>query len=312
MSAGSALTRRGVLAGTAAAAVLAPALSRAGPAALRVGYQKYGTLLLLKASGLLEEKLKPLGTSVEWKQFISGPPLMEALGAGAIDGGAAGETPPIFAPAANVPLVYRGAEPPAPQGEAILVRADSSLRDLKDLKGRKVALNKGSNVHYLFVEALAKTGLRPTDVQPVYLSPADGRAAFERGSVDAWVIWDPFFAAAQAAGGTRVLADATDLAANHQFYLGTRSYRDAGVLAAFREAIAAVDDHVNADPTAAARLLAPAVGLPEPTVLTAVKRQSAGLLPMTDRLVSEQQRIADAFFDLKLIPRAIKVSEAVG
>ncbi len=304
------LDRRRVLAGTTVAAVFAPALARAA-STLRVGYQKYGTLLLLKASGLLEERLKPLGTSVEWKQFIAGPALMEALGAGAIDLGSAGETPPVFAQAANVPLVYLGSEPPSPQGEAILVRADSAIRDLKDLKGRKVSFNKGSNVHYLFVEALAKAGLSPSDVQPVYLSPADGRAAFERGSVDAWVVWDPFLAAAEAAGNTRVLADATGLAANHQFYLGTRSYKNAAVLTAFREAVAEIDRRISADPAAAARLLAPAVGLPEAVVLTAVKRQGAGLVPMDAGLVADQQRIADRFFDLKLIPRAIKVSEAL-
>ena len=115
----------------------------------------------------------------------------------------------------------------------MLVLKDSPIRGLADLRGKKVAFNKGSNVHYLFVKAIESGGLALNDVTPVYLSPADGRAAFERGSVDAWVIWDPFMAAAQATGRTRTLVDATGLAANHQFYLGSRRFprrrRAAGV-----------------------------------------------------------------------------------
>ncbi len=304
-------TRRGLLAASAAAAVFAPTILRAATPTLRVGYQKYGNLLLLKASGLLEDKLAPLGIRVEWKQFIAGPALMEALGAGAIDVGSAGETPPIFAQAANVPLVYLGAEPPAPRGEAVLVRADSPITDLAGLKGKKVSFNKGSNVHYLFVQAMAKAALAPNEVEPVYLSPADGRAAFERGSVDAWVIWDPFLAAAQASGRTRVLADGIGLAANQQFYLGTRRFGDATVLSAFRDAVAAIDARVTADPDAASRLLAPAIGLPEQVVSVAVKRQSYAVRAMDAGLVADQQRIADTFFKLGLIPKAIKVSDAI-
>lgn len=307
---GRGATRRGLLAVTAAM-VFAPTILRAAAPTLRVGYQKYGNLLLLKASGILENELAPLGTRVEWKQFITGPAMMEALGAGAIDVGSTGETPPIFAQAANVPLVYLAGEPPAPSGEAILVPIDSPIRDLAGLKGRKVSFNKGSNVHYLFVEAMAKAGLEPHDVEPVYLSPADGRAAFERGSVDAWVVWDPFLAAAQAGGRTRVLADGTGLAANQQFYIGTRRFADPAVLAAFREAVAAIDARVTADPDAASRLLAPAIGLPEPVVAVAVKRQSFAVRAMDAGLVADQQRIADTFFKLGLIPRAIRISDAL-
>ena len=155
---------------------------------MRVGYQKYGNLLLLKTSGLFEDKVKPLGATVEWREFGAGPALMEALAAGAIDFGTAGETPPVFAQAAGAPFAYIGAEPPAPAGEAILVRDGSPIGTLADLRGRRIAFNKGSNVHYLFVRAIAKAGLGLADVTPVYLAPPDGRAAFERGSVDAWAI----------------------------------------------------------------------------------------------------------------------------
>ena len=191
---------------------------------VRIGFQKYGKLVLLKSKGSLEEKLKPLGYKVVWTEFPSGPPLLEALNVGAIDFGIAGETPPIFAQAAGAPLVYVAYEPPAPQGEAILVPKDSPLKSVADLKGKKVALNKGSNVHYLLVKALEKAGVKYTDIQPVFLAPADARAAFERGAVDAWVIWDPFQAAAEAATGARMLADGTGIVSNYQFYFSSKKF----------------------------------------------------------------------------------------
>src|SRR5258708_39704302 len=187
---------------------------------VRIGYQKYGKLVLLKGRGTLEKKLGPLGYTVSWTEFPSGPPLLEALNVGSIDFGISGETPPIFAQAPGAPLVYLAYDPPAPQGEAILVPKDSSLKSVADLRGRKVALNKGSNVHYLLVKALEKAGLKYTDIEPVFLAPADALAAFTRGSIDAWVIWDPYEAAAEALTGARILADGTGLVANRQLYLG--------------------------------------------------------------------------------------------
>src|SRR5205823_12105586 len=121
---------------------------------IRIGFQKYGTLVLLKTRGLLEERLKPLGWSVQWTEFPAGPQLLEALNVGAIDFGTTGEAPPIFAQAAGAPLVYVGYEPPAPKGEAIIVPKDSPIQSVADLKGHKVALNKGLNVHYVLVLAI--------------------------------------------------------------------------------------------------------------------------------------------------------------
>ena len=170
--------------------------ARAEDRVVRIGFQKYGTLVLLKGKGSLEGKLRPLGYRVTWAEFPAGPQLLEALNAGAIGFGSTGEAPPIFAQAAGARLAYVAHEPPAPLGEAILFPKASPLRSVADLKGKKVALNKGSNVHYLLVRALESAGLSYADVTPIFLAPSDARAAFERGSVDAWAIWDPFLAAA--------------------------------------------------------------------------------------------------------------------
>ena len=127
---------------------------------VRIGFQKYGKLVLLKSKGTLEDKLKAVGYKVVWTEFPSGPPLLEALNVGAIDFGNTGEAPPIFAQAAGAPIQYVAYEPPAPKGEAILVPKDSKLASVADLRGKKVALNKGSNVHYLLVIALEKAGVK--------------------------------------------------------------------------------------------------------------------------------------------------------
>ncbi|HCL4295845.1 TPA: ABC transporter substrate-binding protein, partial [Pseudomonas aeruginosa] len=116
---------------------------------LRIGYQKYGTLVLLKARGTLEKRLAEDGVKVQWTEFPGGPQLLEGLNVGSIDFGVTGETPPVFAQAAGADLLYVAYEPPAPTSEAILLPKDSPIRSVAELKGRKVALNKGSNVHYL-------------------------------------------------------------------------------------------------------------------------------------------------------------------
>ncbi|MDV2986770.1 UNVERIFIED_CONTAM: sulfonate ABC transporter substrate-binding protein [Methylobacteriaceae bacterium AG10] len=280
---------------------------------VRIGYQKYGTLVLLKGRGNLEPKLKALGYRVQWSEFPSGPPLMEALNAGAVDFGSAGETPPIFAQAASDALVYVAHEPAAPRGEAILVPKNSPIQSVADLRGKKVAFNKGSNVHYLLVRAVEAAGLTLDDITVAYLAPADARAAFERGAVDAWVIWDPFFAAAEAGGNARVLADGTGLVPNHQFYLSSKTFaaENGPALDAIVAAIAEIDDLAKDNTDAVAKELAPSVGIPAPILAVALKRQTFGIRPLDEAVTKEQQRIADTFHGLKLVPRNVDIAGAV-
>jgi sulfonate transport system substrate-binding protein len=278
---------------------------------VRIGFQKYGKLVLLKGKGSLEQKLAPLGYKVVWTEFPSGPPLLEALNVGAIDFGNTGEAPPIFAQAAGTPIQYVAYEPPAPRGEAILVPQDSKLNSVADLKGKKVALNKGSNVHYLLVKALEKAGVKYSEIEPVFLAPADARAAFERGAVEAWVIWDPFQAAAEAATGARTLADGTGIISNYQFYLSSKKFleSDPKIVDLVLAQLSEVDDWAKGDIHAVAEQIAPAVGLPVAVVEVALKRQSYGIKPITDGVVADQQQVADTFFALGLLPKAIKISD---
>lgn len=279
---------------------------------LRIGYQKYGTLVLLKARGTLEQRLAPLGVKLQWLEFPAGPQLLEGLNAGAVDIGTVGETPPIFAQAAGVDFVYIGNEPVAPQGEAIVVPQHSPLKRVEDLRGKKIALNRGSNVHFLLVRALQKAGIHYSEIQPIYLTPADARAAFTQGSVDAWVIWDPFFSAIQTQAGARVLADGTGLVSNLQFYLAARKFaeRQPKLVYAVLDEIGQVDAWGRANENAVAQFLSPQVGLDVATLDLAVKRAAYGVQPITEATLAYQQQIADTFADLKLIPKRITVTDA--
>jgi sulfonate transport system substrate-binding protein len=303
----------GVIALLGLTGILLPGARSVAEKVVTIGFQKYGNLILLKGRGGLESKLAPLGFRVEWKEFPSGPPLLEALNAGAIDFGHAGETPPIFAQAAGVPFVYVAYEPPAPKGEAILVPRNSPINTLAGLKGKKVALNKGSNVHFLLVRALEHSGVKYSDIEPIYLAPADARAAFERGAVDAWVIWDPFQAAAETATGARTLTDATGLAPNRQFYLASQKFADANPAAvdAIVAGIVDIDKWAEGKEAAVADELSAGIGIPASVLEVALKRQTYGVRPLDADAVSDQQRIANTFYALGLVPKHIVVSTVV-
>jgi sulfonate transport system substrate-binding protein len=295
------------------ATILAPfTLAQNSDNVIRIGYQKYGTLVLLKARGSLEKRLTPLHVEVKWTEFPAGPQLLEGLNVGAVDFGIAGEAPPIFAQAAGADLVYVGNEPPASAGEAILVPKDSPIKTVAELKGKKVALNKGSNVHFLLVKLLEKAGVQYKDIDAVFLTPADARAAFERGSVDAWAIWEPFLAAAQRQTGARILADGNGVVSNHQFFLASRSYasKRADVVAIVLEELAAVDQWAKTNPNEAAAVLSPQIGLDQATLELALSRGGYGVKPVSESVLAEQQRVADTFYDLKLIPKHINVRDA--
>lgn len=295
----------------AAAGASAPARAQSAQE-VRIGYQKYGTLTLLKGRGTLEQRLAAQNIQVKWTEFPAGPVLLEGLNVGSIDFGTVGEAPPVFAQAAGANLVYVGNEPPSPASEAIVVPKASGIRSLADLKGKKIVLNKGSNVHYLLVKALEKAGIDYRDVQTIYLPPADARAAFERGSVDAWAIWDPFLAAAEKQLGARVLADGKGLVANHQFYLASRPYAEKHpeIVRAILEELAKVDEWGARNQKDVAAILAAQTGLDADVVALAASRYAYGVKPISATVLEQQQKVADAFTGLKLIPKAIVVKDA--
>jgi sulfonate transport system substrate-binding protein len=284
---------------------------------LRVGYQK-GTinLTVLKERGLLEQRFKGSkdGTKVSWVEFAAGPQLLEALAVGSIDFGATGDSPPVFAQAAGKNLVYVAYEAPKPDTSAILVPADSPIRTLEDLKGKRIAFQKGSSAHFLTVQALKRAKLAWSDIQPIYLAPADARAAFERGSVDAWSIWDPYYAATEESAKVRVVATSRGLSNNNTFYLASPAFaaRHGGALLDIFEELTQAEKYVQNNRSDAVQLLTRAFGLDQKVIERVLARRPVGAVkPINAEVLLEQQQVADAFFQLGLIPSAVKVADIV-
>ncbi len=309
-------TRRRVLQATLAQTLIGgglPVARAAGPRTIRIGYQRYGTLILLKHTGYLEAALAGTGDRAVWSEFAAGPQMLQAMGSGAIDFGITGDAPPIFAEAASDRVVYVGHEPPAPSGEAIVVPSTSTIRDVAALRGKTVGLNRASNVHWLLLAALAKAGMTMADIRPVFLVPGAARPAFDSGRLDAWAIWDPYLSSVEVASSARVLVRADGIVPNRQFFLAERGFatRNPDLVRLLLAQIARSDAWAEAHKDEASAMLAADTGLPVPVVRRALGRLTYGVQPMTADVVAEQQRIADAFFAQHLLPERLQVQAAV-
>jgi sulfonate transport system substrate-binding protein len=304
------------LAIVAAAAMLSIGHASAqAPDTIRIGYQKSSTLTaILKTNGDLEKALAPLGVKISWHEFTSGLPLLEAINTGNVDFGAdVADTVPLFAQAAGAKLAYIAEEAASPSAQAILVAADSPIKTLADLKGKKVAVTKGAGSHFLLLAALAKAGLNFKDISPAYLTPADGRTAFIGGNVDAWVAWDPFLTSAQRQSGARTLSDGSDgLASYKRYYLSSAAFADrrSDVLNVIFGKLDETGKWVKSHPKEAATLLSTLWGIDAATVEEANSHRSYKVGVVTAPGLSEQQRIADAFLAEKLIPVKVDAGAA--
>ncbi len=283
------------------------------PAELRIGYQKGSvSMVLAKSHQLLEQRFPH--THIQWIEFPAGPQMLEALNVDSIDLGSTGDIPPLFAQAAGADLLYVGAEPPKPQAEVILVPKDSPIHSVADLKGHKVAFQKGSSSHNLLLRALEQAGLSFKDIQPTYLTPADARAAFQQGDVDAWAIWDPYYSAALLQGNVRVLVDGSKLNQTGSFYLATRPYTEAHgpfvqqVLQVFSEADALTLSHRDQS----IDLLAQAMGLPKPVIASYLDhRPPTTITPVSAHTAQAQQQTADLFYANHLMPVKVNIADRI-
>ena len=275
------------------------------PGPLRIGYQRFGGLSLVKARG-------DAPGGVTWSLFDSGPALTEALKAGAIDMGQTGEAPPIFAAAAKTKFVVVGVGAPSPKSEAVLVKSSRGFKTFADLKGKTIALNKGSNVHWLLVKLLEANHMTLADLNVKYLKPAEGRPAFDNDQIDAWIIWDPYFALAEAPG-VQVLADATGVANNREYLMvsadaaKTKTDQIKTFLTAYEKTTA----WGLANPDERAKILAPELKIDEATTKRAEARAAQPLAPLTPAIGDELQTIADGFTKLELIPGSVDMKSLV-
>jgi sulfonate transport system substrate-binding protein len=310
------VNRRELLIGASAsltAALAAPAISAEPLKELRIGYQKIGALLIVKAQEVLERRFEPQGVSVRWVEFNFGPPLLEALGAGAIDYGYTGDAPPIFAQAAHANLLYAAAIPARGYGQAIVVPAASPIQDIADLKGKKVAVAKASSAHNLLIAALESVKLPWTAITPVYLAPPDAASAFARGAVDAWSIWDPFFAIAELKQKARALPIDRAVSAQNSFFLvnGAFAAKHPDVVATINSAIGTATTWADQHRDHVAAIFSEASGVDLAAENRSVERAEFTFGPLSDQVVVEQQAVADRFQRLGLIPAPIRVRDIV-
>ena len=281
---------------------------------LRIGYQKFNTLNILKGSGNLEQALQPLGWNVKWFEFAAGPQLTEALNGGAIDFGHAADTPSAFANAAGVNAVYLAAEQPYPKGIGIFVAQDSSIRSVKELKGKKIALGRGWNVQYLLVRALEEAGLSYNDIIPVYVTnAADVRATFQSGNVDAATLWDPYLAGQQISTSPRILRDGTGLSNNRTFHLANPDFvdRNKNIIRALFAELKKTNTWAQSHPQETAALLAPQLGVDPKVLQLATERRNYTTVPIDAAIIAEQQQIVEVFYKLNLIKTQVQVKDKV-
>jgi sulfonate transport system substrate-binding protein len=304
------------LAVTALSAVSAVAQTPSGdPVKLRIGFQKSSTLIaILKARGTLERAVAPLNVRIEWGEFASGLLLTEALNAGAVDFSAdVADTVPVFAQAANANFVYVAQETPSPSAQAVIVHRDAPIHTLADLKGKRIAVTKAAGSHYLLLAALASAKLSPADVKISYLAPADARAAFERNDVDAWFAWDPYVASVEQDPGARILIRGDGLASYQRYYLASRPFAQTHpqiIDIVFKQLVEA-GVWTKAHPQEAAKILAPVWGLDQATVERANTRRTYAVRAVVAKNFSEQQAIADTFYQAKLLPKPVDTASAL-
>jgi len=297
----------------AAASTFSAASAAEALTELRIGYQKTGSLLVVKAQGVLEKRFAADGVTVKWAEFPFGPPLLEALSAGAIDYGYTGDAPPIFAQAGHANLLYAAAIPARGYGQAIVVPANSPIQSLADLKGKKIGVVKGSSAHNLLVAALESAQIGWSEINPLYLAPADAAAAFSRGAIDAWSIWDPFLALAEIKQNARALPVDPAVSAQNSFFLVNHDFagKHPQTVAAINEEIGRATQWASEHRDEVAALFSQASGVELAAQKRSVDRAEFTFGPLSELVISQQQAVADRFQRAGLIPAPIVVRDIV-
>ena len=300
------------LATAAAAALSQQASAQASLKEIRIGYQKNGVLVIARQQATLEEHFAPQGIVVKWLEFSSGPPMMEAMNVGSLDYGAVGDSPPIFAQSAGAAIVYAAGQP-ITNGQGILIPSNSSIRGIADLRGKRVGCTKGSSAHNVIVQTLEKAGLSYADITPVYLTPPDAGPAFANGSIDAWSIWDPYFAIGETKQNGRILVDASEVTKTNSFYIANRDFAKSHgpVLQQIIDVTSSTAKWAESHRDEVAKSLSAITGIPLDIQTVAANRSSFAVGPITDDIVATQQGVADRFFKLGLIPKPVVVRDAV-
>ena len=283
------------------------------PAEIRIGTQKGGFFPAVKQRHTLEDAFRLLGIEIKWIDFQFGPPLLEAINVGSVDFGFVGDTPPIFAQAGGAKIRYVAAVKSDGDTQAIVVPKDSSIKTLSDLKGKRIAFGKGSSAHNLLVAALEKAGLAWSDITPAPLAPADATAAFVKGSVDAWSIWDPYLALAELKEHARVIVFDKDVHKPNAFYIAGSDFVEKypSLVAKLNAAFASEGVWADSHHEEVAKAQAEATGVDIEAIRRFVGRSNYRVVPIDREIIKSQQAVADRFAKLGLIPKHVNVSDIV-
>lgn len=295
-----------------AGAVSRRASAQASVKEIRIGYQKNGVLVIARQQAVLEQHFAAQGIGVKWVEFSSGPPMMEAMNVGAVDYGAVGDSPPVFAQSAGANIVYAAGQP-ITNGQGILVQANSPIRTIAELKGKRIGFTKGSSAHNIVLQTLEKAGLTYADITPVYLTPPDAGPAFVNGGIDAWAIWDPYFAIGETKQNGRILVNAAEITKTNSFFIANRDFaKDHGaLLQQIVDVTATAGKWAETHRDEVAKALSAVTGVPLDIQTVAARRSAFAVGPVTDDIIATQQGVADRFFKLGLIPRPVVVRDAV-
>ncbi|HZR85525.1 MAG TPA: aliphatic sulfonate ABC transporter substrate-binding protein [Bradyrhizobium sp.] len=300
-------------AGTVAALLSQRANAQSAPKEIRIGTQKGGFFPAVRQRRTLENAFQADGIEIKWVDFQFGPPLLEAINVGSVDFGYVGDTPPIFAQAANARIRYVAAVKQEGNTQAIIVPKDSPIQTLADLKGKRIAFGKGSSAHNLLVAALEKAGLSWSDITPAPLAPADATAAFIKGSVDAWSIWDPYLALAEIKENARVIVFDKDVHKPNSFYIAGADFVDnyPRLVGKLNNLFAAEGAWADQHHDEVAQAQAEATGVDIEAIRRFVGRSIYRVVPIDDEVIQTQQAVADRFARLGLIPKPVKVADIV-
>ncbi len=325
MSLAALLAPRALLRPAAALLLFAAACSKAGDPPAPPGTDEQPavdlrtvTLRIGEQTGIVKSGLEAAGQlegvpyTIEWATFTAGPPLLEAINADAVDIGAVGDTPPVFAQAAGAPIKIVAVTRNRPEYKAILVPQGSSIKASRELRGKKVAVAKGSSAHYLLLAALRRDGLTIADIVPVYMNPNDAQPAFANGDVDAWAVWEPHVANNLRQGAVKLLdgaglTDALAFQVSHE-----KALDDPGKAAAIADYLARshkAQEWSNDHKDVWARKFAEVTKLPLEVAEDMFTHHEPRYIPIDGEIKEAQQKIADVFFQEGLLPQKIDVSK---
>lgn len=282
---------------------------------LRVGVQKDGIRSVLTQAGLLED----LPYEIEWAEFTAGPPIIEAAAADQIDVAWVGSAPPVFGAAADAAFkVVAAVVEEDQQNDSILVPSGSPITSIADLAGKKIAVGKGTSAHGLLLNTLASAGLSLADVEPQYLAPADGLAAFQAGEVDAWAVWDPFVAQAVLQDDAVDLTELTGTKGDDpylQFEIASSvSLTEDQTREHIKHFVGLVKEGfawAKDNPEKWGEGWAEESGLPVETTIAVAEKKRTDVVPVTEEHIASEQQLADAFFAAGEIPKQIDFGSIV-